>query len=151
MATSAEKLSKMIDVLAEEFDFDSNEAITFLASKGILPKKLIPSPPATPKKVSLFASKQAKEFAEENGINTEGIVGSGVGGKLTLSDVKGYMTPPPKKSKLNASPHAVKFAIENDIKLDGRVGSGSDEKILLDDVKKWLSESFQSSDEDDDE
>ena len=102
MATSAAKLSEIIDVLAEEYDFDSKNAISFLASKGILPKKLIPSPPATPKKVSLFASKQAKEFAEENGINTEGIVGSGVGGKLTLSDVKAYMTPPPKKSKLNA-------------------------------------------------
>ena len=148
MATSAVKLSEIIDVLAKEYDFDSTDAISFLASKGVLPKKLMPSSPATPKKVSLFASKQAKEFAEENGINTEGIVGSGVGGKLTLSDVKAYMTPPPKKSKLNASPHAVKFALENEIKLDGRAGSGNDDKILLDDVKRWLSESSQSSDDD---
>ena len=147
MATSAAKLSEIIDVLAEEYDFDSKNAISFLASKGILPKKLIPSPPATPKKVSLFASKQAKEFAEENGINTEGIDGSGVGGKLTLSDVKAYMTPPPKKSKLNASPHAVKFAVENRINLDGRYGSGNDNKILLDDVKKWLSSRMDDNDE----
>ena len=148
MATSAAKLAEIIDVLAKEFDFEPEDAIKLLAADSLLPKKLMPSSPATPatpKKTSIWASKQAQLLAEEHGINLDGVVGSGRDGKYTISDVKGYMTPPPKKSKLNASPHAVKFSLENDLKLDGRIGTGTDGKILLADVQKWAGE--ESSDD----
>jgi pyruvate/2-oxoglutarate dehydrogenase complex dihydrolipoamide acyltransferase (E2) component len=138
MATSAAKLSEIINSLSKEFDFNPSDAFSILTEKSLLPKKLILSPSAPVNKVSPWASKKAQDFAEENNI-TPTETGSGRDGKWTLSDVKALMDKP-IKTKVNASPHALKFALDSEFSLNGKTGSGADGKILLADVQKWIDE-----------
>lgn len=139
MATSAQTLATIIDVLSKKFKFDGDAAITLLAKEELLPKKMIPK---ENKDDSPWASKKAEELASEYRILPSG-PGSGKNGKWTLSDVKNAMEKP-TKTKMLVSPNALNLANEKGISLVGKKGSGKDGRILLKDVEAMI-------DEDDDE
>ena len=145
MATSADTLSKILDTLAKEFNFDKTEACQLLASESLLPKKLMPSPAAPAKKASPWGSKKAEELAAEHGIIPTG-EGKGKNGKWILSDVKKLLETPVKE-KLNASPAAVKLALEHNINLKEVKGAGQGNKILLKDVKDFLAKIEEEEEE----
>jgi pyruvate dehydrogenase E2 component (dihydrolipoamide acetyltransferase) len=140
MATSAQTLESIIEMLAEKFDFKYEKAIDILAKEELLPKKLMPK---QSKDESMFASKKAEELACQHGIHFIETNGSGKNGKWTLSDVEKALTKP-TKTKLLISPNALNFAKEKGIPLDGIKGSGKDGRILLKDVQEKI-------DSDDDE
>lgn len=140
MATSAQTLSTIIDVLSKKYKFDSDKAIALLAKEELLPKKMLPK---ESKDDSPWASKKAEELASTHGIVAEG-PGSGKNGKWTLSDVEKAMAKP-AKNKMLVSPNALNLANEKGFSLVGKVGSGKDGRILLKDVEAWL------DDEDDEE
>ena len=140
MATSAQTLSTIIDVLSKKYKFDSDKAIALLAKEELLPKKMIPK---ESKDDSPWASKKAEELASTHGIVAEG-PGSGKNGKWTLTDVEKAMSKP-AKSKMLISPNALNLANEKGLSLVGKKGSGKDGRILLKDVEAWL------DDEDDEE
>ena len=135
MATSAEKLSQIIDILAKKYKFDNNDAIALLAKEELIPKKLVPK---KNQNSSIWASKKAEELAATHNIIAEG-PGSGKNGKWTLADVVKAMTKP-AKNKLLVSPNALNFANEKKISLVGKTGSGKDGRILLKDVQQWVDE-----------
>ena len=139
MATSAQTLATIIDVLSKNFKFDSDAAITLLAKEELLPKKMIPK---ENKDDSPWASKKAEELASEYRILPSG-PGSGKNGKWTLADVKNAMEKP-TKTKMLVSPNALNLANEKGISLVGKKGSGKDGRILIKDVEAMI-------DEDDDE
>ena len=143
MATSAESLAKIIDLLSNKFKFDNDKALAFLAKEEVLPKKLIPKSSTTD---SIFASKKAEELATQHGITPQG-EGSGKDKKFTLTDIKKLMEKP-AKTKFLVSPSALNLANEKGLSLHGKKGSGTDGRILLKDVEKWLAE---DSDDDEDE
>jgi pyruvate/2-oxoglutarate dehydrogenase complex dihydrolipoamide acyltransferase (E2) component len=140
MATSAQTLSTIIDVLSKKYKFDSDKAIALLAKEELLPKKMLPK---ESKDDSPWASKKAEELASTHGIVAEG-PGSGKNGKWTLSDVEKAMAKP-AKNKMLVSPNALNLANEKGLSLVGKVGSGKDGRILLKDVEAWV------DDEDDEE
>lgn len=140
MATSAQTLATIIDVLAKKYKFDTDKAIALLAKEELLPKKMMPK---ENKDDSPWASKKAEELASVHGIVAEG-PGSGKNGKWTLSDVEKAMAKP-AKTKLLVSPNALNLANEKGISLVGKKGSGKDGRILLKDVESWI------DDEDDEE
>lgn len=143
MATSAESLAKIIDLLSNKFKFDNDKALAFLAKEEVLPKKLIPKSSTTD---SIFASKKAEELATQHGITPQG-EGTGKDKKFTLTDIKKLMEKP-AKTKFLVSPSALNLANEKGLSLHGKKGSGTDGRILLKDVEKWLAE---DSDDDEDE
>lgn len=143
MATSAESLAKIIDLLSNKYKFDNDKALAFLAKEEVLPKKLIPKSSTTN---SIFASKKAEELATQHGITPQG-EGSGKDKKFTLTDIKKLMEKP-AKTKFLVSPSALNLANEKGLSLHGKKGSGTDGRILLKDVDKWLAE---DSDDDEDE
>jgi pyruvate/2-oxoglutarate dehydrogenase complex dihydrolipoamide acyltransferase (E2) component len=143
MATSAESLAKIIDLLSNKFKFDNDKALAFLAKEEVLPKKLIPKSSTTD---SIFASKKAEELATQHGITPQG-EGSGKDKKFTLTDIKKLMEKP-AKTKFLVSPSALNLANEKGLSLHGKKGSGTDGRILLKDVEKWLAE---DSDDDEDD
>lgn len=144
MATSAESLAKIIDLLSNKFKFDNGKALAFLAKEEVLPKKLIPKSSTTD---SIFASKKAEELATQHGITPQG-EGSGKDKKFTLTDIKKLMEKP-AKTKFLVSPSALNLANEKGLSLHGKKGSGTDGRILLKDVEKWLAEDSDDDDEDD--
>jgi len=133
MATSAQTLATIIDVLSKKYKFDSDKAIALLAKEELLPKKMLPK---TNKEESPWASKKAEEFASTHGIIAEG-PGSGKNGKWTLSDVEKHMAKP-TKDKMLVSPNALNLANEKGLSLVGKKGSGKDGRILLKDVEAWI-------------
>ena len=135
MATSAQTLATIIEMLSKKYKFDSANAIALLAKEELLPKKMIPK---QSKDESPWASKKAEELAATHGIIAEGS-GSGKNGKWTLSDVEKAMAKP-AKTKLLVSPNALNLANEKGISLVGKKGSGKDGRILLKDVEAWLDE-----------
>ena len=139
MATSAQTLSNIIDILSKKYKFDSDKAIELLAKEELLPKKMLPK---ESKDDSPWASKKAEELASTHGIVAEGN-GSGKNGKWTLADVEKAMSKP-AKNKMLVSPNALNLANEKGLSLVGKKGSGKDGRILLKDVEAWI-------DEDDDE
>jgi pyruvate/2-oxoglutarate dehydrogenase complex dihydrolipoamide acyltransferase (E2) component len=139
MATSAQTLATIIDVLSKKYKFDSDKAIALLAKEELLPKKMLPK---ENKDDSPWASKKAEELASLHGIVAEG-PGSGKNGKWTLADVEKAMAKP-TKAKILVSPNALNLANEKGLSLIGKKGSGKDGRILLKDVENWI-------DEDDDE
>lgn len=133
MATSAQTLLTIIDVLSKKYKFDSDEAIALLAKEELLPKKMIPK---ENKDESPWASKKAEELASTHGIVAEG-PGSGKNGKWTLADVEKAMAKP-AKNKMLVSPNALNLANEKGLSLVDKKGSGKDGRILLKDVEAWL-------------
>ena len=140
MATSADTLATIINMLSNKFNFDSSDAFALLAKEDLLPKKLLPK---ETKNDNMWASKKAEELASTHGIIAEG-PGSGKNGKWTLADVEKAMTKP-AKNKMLVSPNALNLANEKGLSLVGKKGSGKDGRILLKDVEAWL------DDEDDEE
>lgn len=135
MATSAQTLATIIDLLSKKYKFDSDKAIAFLAKEELLPKKMLPK---ENKDDSPWASKKAEELASTHGILAEG-PGSGKNGKWTLSDVEKAMSKP-TKTKMLVSPNALNLANEKGLSLVGKKGSGKDGRILLKDVEEWIDE-----------
>jgi len=132
MATSADTLSTIIDLLLKHKPTDRDAAIKLLAKKALLPKKLTETPKV--KQVSRFASKAAEEFAEAKGIEVpEGFKGTANGDKISVKDLKQLAEGP--KKKFNASPSAQQFARDNGIDISKVTGSGAEGKVLLKDVK----------------
>ena len=135
MATSADTLATIINMLSNKFHFDSSDAFALLAKEDLLPKKLLPK---ETKNDNMWASKKAEELASTHGIIAEG-PGSGKNGKWTLADVEKAMTKP-AKNKILVSPNALNLANEKGLSLVGKKGSGKDGRILLKDVETWLDE-----------
>ena len=147
MATSAQTLSLIIDELVKAKPLDRNAAITLLAAKGYLPKKLSEAPKE--KKTSLFASKAAEEFAEAKGIVIpDGFKGTANNDKISVTDLK-QLAEGPKKAKVNASPSAQQFCRDNGLDITKVKGSGAEGKVLLKDVKDLKPTAKADSDEND--
>jgi len=146
MATSAQTLSLIIDELVKAKPLDRDAAVTLLAAKGYLPKKLSEKPKE--KKTSIFASKAAEEFAEAKGIVVpDGFKGTANGDKISVKDLK-QLAEGPKKTKVNASPSAQQFCRDNGLDITKVKGSGTDDKVLLKDVKDLKPTAKADSDED---
>lgn len=147
MATSAQTLTLIIDELVKAKPLDRDAAITLLAAKGYLPKKLSEKPKE--KKTSLFASKAAEEFAEAKGIVVpDGFKGTANNDKISVKDLK-QLAEGPKKTKVNASPSAQQFCRDNGLDITKVKGSGTEGKILLKDVKDLKPTALAISDEND--
>jgi len=143
MATSAQTLSLIIDELVKAKPLDRDAAVTLLAAKGYLPKKLSEKPKE--KKNSLFASKAAEEFAEAKGIVVPvGFKGTANNDKISVKDLK-QLAEGPKKTKVNASPSAQQFCRDNGLDITKVKGSGADGKVLLKDVKDLKPAAFDDS------
>lgn len=146
MATSAQTLSLIIDELLKAKPATRDAAIELLGAKGYLPKKLTEKPKE--KKVSVFASKAAEDFAEAKGIAIpEGFKGTAANDKISVKDLK-QLAEGPKKPKANASPSAAQFARDNGIDISKIKGSGAEGKILLKDVKDLKPTAKPEKDED---
>lgn len=147
MATSAQTLSLIIDELVKAKPQDRDAAVTLLATKGYLPKKLSEKPKE--KKTSRFASKAAEEFAEAKGIAVpDGFKGTANNDKISVKDLK-QLAEGPKKTKVNASPSAQQFCRDNGLDITKVKGSGTDGKVLLKDVKDLKPTAKADSDEND--
>jgi pyruvate/2-oxoglutarate dehydrogenase complex dihydrolipoamide acyltransferase (E2) component len=146
MATSAQTLSLIIDELVKAKPPNRDAAITLLAAKGYLPKKLSEKPKE--KKTSRFASKAAEEFADAKGIVVpEGFKGTANNDKISVKDLK-QLAEGPKKTAVNASPSAQQFCRDNGLDITKMTGSGADGKVLLKDVKDLKPTAKADSDED---
>jgi len=133
MATSAATLSLIIDELVKAKPLDREAAVTLLSAKGFLPKKLTEKPKE--KKVSVFASKAAEDFADAKGIKVpEGFKGTAANDKISVKDLK-QLAEGPKKAKVNASPSAQQFCRDNGLDISTVKGTGAEGKVLLKDVK----------------
>lgn len=147
MATSAQTLLLIIDELVKAKPLNRDSAITLLATKGYLPKKLSEKPKE--KKTSRFASKAAEEFAEAKGIVVpDGFKGTANNDKISVKDLK-QLAEGPKKTKVNASPSAQQFCRDNGLDITKVKGSGTEGKILLKDVKDLKPTAKADSDEND--
>lgn len=134
MATSADTLSMIIDLLVKERPKTRDAAMALLSSKGCLPKKLLVVP--TVKQVSLFASKAAEDYAVAKDVKIPaGFKGTAAKDKYSVKDLKALVEGAAKTKTVNASPSALQFARDNGINIDTATGSGVDGKILLKDVK----------------
>lgn len=146
MATSAQTLSLIIDELVKAKPLDRDAAVTLLAAKGYLPKKLTEVPKV--KKVSRFASKAAEDFADAKSlVIPDGFKGTAANDKISVKDLK-QLAEGPKKTKSNASPSAQQFARDNGIDISKVSGSGAEGKILLKDVKDLKPAAKTDSDDD---
>ena len=147
MATSAQTLSLIIDELLKAKPDNRDAAIELLAAKGYLPKKLTEKPKE--KKVSLFASKAAEDFAEAKGIVVpDGFKGTAANDKISVKDLKQFAEGP-KKAKVNASPSAQQFCRDNGLDITKVTGTGTDGKVLLKDVKDLKPTAKADSDDED--
>ena len=147
MATSAQTLSLIIDELLKAKPDNRDAAIELLAAKGYLQKKLTEKPKE--KKVSLFASKAAEDFAEAKGIVVpDGFKGTAANDKISVKDLKQFAEGP-KKAKVNASPSAQQFCRDNGLDITKVTGTGTDGKVLLKDVKDLKPTAKADSDDDD--
>ena len=134
MATSADTLSIIIDLLVKERPKTRDAAMAILSAKGCLPKKLLVVP--TVKQVSLFASKAAEDYAVAKDVKIPaGFKGTAAKDKYSVKDLKALVEGAAKTKTANASPSALQFARDNGIDIDTATGSGVDGKILLKDVK----------------
>jgi|TARA_B110001450_G_scaffold8244_1_gene8291 pyruvate/2-oxoglutarate dehydrogenase complex dihydrolipoamide acyltransferase (E2) component len=132
MATSSAILSQIIDELLLAKPGNREGALKHLAEKGLLPKMLLKVPKE--KKVTIFASKQAEDYAEANNIVVpEDFKGTAANDKISVKDLK-KLTEPVKKV-VNASPSAQQFCRDNGIDIDTITGTGTDGKVLLKDAQ----------------
>lgn len=132
MATSSAILSQIIDELLLAKPGNREGALKHLAEKGLLPKKLLEVPKE--KKVTIFASKAAEDFAEAKGIVVpEDFKGTAANDKISVKDLKKLSEP--VKKVVNASPSAQQFCRDNGIDIDTITGTGTDGKVLLKDAQ----------------
>jgi len=140
MATSAEKLSQILEIACTlSRDGKGNDEVMLeLASRELLPKKLLPKPKEEKEVVvSMFASKQAEAAAITGKLKLELGGGSGKQGKYTLADIK-KMLEGPKQKPTAISPSALQLANENGLSITGVVGSGHEGRIVLKDIQALL-------------
>ncbi|MEM6632131.1 MAG: 2-oxo acid dehydrogenase subunit E2 [Bacteroidota bacterium] len=106
-----------------------------------------PSQTATVLQPAIKATPLAKKLARENQIDLRLLVGSGVGGKITDSDVSNYIDsqvqdkqtlPKPSDSKFKITPLARKIAKAHNIDLAMVTGSGKGGKITDRDVRTYM-------------
>ena len=146
MATSAQTLSLIIDELVKAKPIDRDAAVTLLAAKGYLPKKLTEKPKE--KKTSRFASKAAEDFADAKSlVIPDGFKGTATNDKISVKDLK-QLAEGPKKTKVNASPSAQQFCRDNGLDIFLVKGSGAEGKVLLKDVKDLKPTAKADSDDD---
>ena len=132
MATSSAILSQIIDELLLAKPGNREGALKHLAEKGLLPKMLLKVPKE--KKVTIFASKQAEDYAEANNIVVpEDFKGTAANDKISVKDLKKLSEP--VKKVVNASPSAQQFCRDNGIDIDTITGTGTDGKVLLKDAQ----------------
>lgn len=143
MATSADNLSKIINILADKYKFDYSEALEEIAKGELLPKKLLPKNQGndTP-----YASKKSEEFAIVHNVSIEGHTGTGKDGRFTISDLKKLLEKPTTE-KLLVSPTALNLANENKISLVGIQGTGTNGRILVKDVQEIIDSRTEPKDE----
>jgi len=134
MATSADTLSLIIDLLVKEQPKDREAAMSLLSAKGYLPKKLLAVPKL--RQVSLFASKAAEDYAVAKDVKIPaGYKGTAANDKYSVKDLKALVEGTAKIKTANASPSALQFARDNGIDIATATGTGTEGKILLKDVK----------------
>lgn len=145
--------SKAAEDFAEANGIEIPEGFKGTASKdkiSVSDLKKLKDPPKEKKNISPSAEK----FARDNGINIEGLVGSGTDGKIMLKDVKPLKPEEPKEpeppaateeaepsgvSKLSpAVAKALKTYSIDEGDLVGIEGTGEDGQILLKDIKDLI-------------
>lgn len=132
MATSSAILSQIIDELLLAKPGNREGALKHLADKGLLPKMLLKVPKE--KKVTVFASKQAEDYAEaKNIVVPKDFKGTAANDKISVKDLKKLSEP--VKKVVNASPSAQQFCRDNGIDIDTITGTGTDGKVLLKDAQ----------------
>ena len=137
MATSAIKLAEIVKFLSETYDFEIDNAMSNLAKKELLPKKMMTTTSVEPS--NRFASKQAEEFASKADIGRLDWCGTGSGknGKYTLKDLKSMVKIVPVHSTITSS--ALNYATKNNICTDTLKGTGKNGTITLSDIKTYES------------
>lgn len=139
--------SKAAEDFADANDISIPEGFKGTAAKdkiSVGDLKKMKDPPKEKKNISPSAEK----FARDNGINIDGLVGSGQDGKVMLKDVKALKTEEPTKteeagpsgvSKLSpAVAKALKIHGIDEGDLDEIEGSGADGQIMLKDIKDLI-------------
>lgn len=139
--------SKAAEDFADANDISIPEGFKGTAAKdkiSVGDLKKMKDPPKEKKNISPSAEK----FARDNGINIDGLVGSGQDGKVMLKDVKALKPEEPKKteeagpsgvSKLSpAVAKALKIHGIDEGDLDEIEGSGAGGQIMLKDIKDLI-------------
>ena len=142
--------SKAAEDFAEANGIDIPEGFKGTAAKdkiSVNDLKKLKDPPKEKKNISPSAEK----FARDNGINIEGLVGSGTDGKIMLKDVKSLKPeePEPPAKTEEAGPSGVSKlspAVAKALKthnidegdLDGIEGTGTGGQIILKDIKELI-------------
>ncbi len=141
MATrfSCDTMKQIIDQLGEKYKFESNDALAYLTHRTdtILPKKLqISSEKIKSGGEAVFASKQAREYAEEHHFVPEGN-GSGKDGKWTKKDIEDAVRA--RTGSFFISDAARKLIDESEIVLPANfTGTGKNGLVKESDVKKYI-------------
>jgi pyruvate dehydrogenase E2 component (dihydrolipoamide acetyltransferase) len=90
---------------------------------------------AEDKSARIKATPVAEQFAREKGIDLAQVTGSGPGGRITRSDLEGFVTEAaPAEGKVRATPAARRLAAELAVELDSIAGSGPRGRIQGEDV-----------------
>lgn len=141
MATrfSCDTMKQIIDQLGEQYKFEADDALAYLTQRTdtVLPKKL----QITSKKIKsttevVFASKQAREYAEEHNFVPVG-EGGGKDGKWTKKDIEQAVRA--RTGSIFISDAARTLIDESNIVLPVNfTGTGKDGLIKESDVKKFI-------------
>ena len=141
MATrfSCDTMKQIIEQLGEKYNFETDNALEYLTHRAdtILPKKLqITSEQKKTSPEVVFASKQARDFAEEHNFVPVG-KGGGKDGKWTKKDIEEAVRS--RTGSIFISDAARKVLDESNIVLPARfTGTGKDGLIKESDVKKYI-------------
>ena len=94
-----------------------------------------------PKKTLITPS--AEQFAKNEGIDIKDVIGTGQDDRITLKDIKGYISKCLDEDKINISAHAQAKADKNNLTLNDFkkiVGSGDKGRIVVKDIDDYLSQ-----------
>tara|TARA_B100000035_G_scaffold286027_1_gene270031 strand:+ start:118 stop:807 length:690 start_codon:yes stop_codon:yes gene_type:complete len=147
MATrfSCDTMKQIIEQLGEKYNFGRDDALAYLTHRTdtILPKKLqISSEKKKSGDEAVFASKQAREYAEQHHFVPVG-KGGGKDGKWTKKDIEDAVRA--RTGSIFISDAARKLIDESDIVLPANfTGTGKDGMVKESDVKKYI-KSIKSS------
>ena len=132
-------MKQIIDQLGEKYEFEADDALAYLTQRTdtILPKKLqITSKKTKSTTDVVFASKQAREYAEEHHFVPVG-KGGGKDGKWTKKDIEQAVRA--RTGSVFISDAARKLIDETNIVLPANfTGTGKDGLIKESDVKKFI-------------
>jgi len=106
----------------------------------------------SPTATKLLVSPNALSLANEHKLDLAGRKGTGKDGRILVKDVEGWLAAEgDDEEELDISPRALQEATDNSVSktdLAAIHGSGKDGRILLSDVKKYISDSAESDDSD---